>query len=114
LNLLAAVLFLLSPMQAAHAQSCEPDLTSDCDEDGFTAEDGDCDDLNESLTPGGKEICDDGLDNNCDGLFDNGCDVAVRQGGIRGGGGCTGGDGLDANSSAAFLIFPLLLWGRKR
>ncbi len=111
--LVAAALFL-APMQAL-AQDCEPDLTSDCDGDGFTAESGDCDDLERDVAPGNREVCDDELDNNCDGLFDEGCDIAVRQAGIRGGGGCTGGEGVGTGTPAAFLIFPLFFaWNRKR
>ena len=114
MKILLAVAWLMIPVQEAFAQNCVPDLTSDCDGDGFTAEDGDCDDLDPQLAPGIKEECDDELDNDCDGLYDDGCDVAVRQGGIRGGGGCTGNDGLSSNTAAGLLLLPLVLVGRKR
>ncbi len=41
----------------------------DRDGDGFTPNDGDCDDANPMLHPDADEVCDD-LDNNCDGLLD--------------------------------------------
>jgi hypothetical protein len=44
---------------------------SDEDGDGFTATEGDCDDLNAALHPGAPETCD-GLDDDCDGTADNG------------------------------------------
>ena len=39
----------------------------DDDGDGFSVEDGDCDDNNPSMFPGAEEVCD-GQDNNCDGF----------------------------------------------
>ena len=102
----------LAPMQAL-AAGCVPDLTTDCDADGFTAEQGDCDDLDPDIGPGIADVCDDEMDNNCDGLLDLGCDISVRQAGIRGGGGCTGSEGVGtATPAAAFLFLPLFLLGR--
>jgi hypothetical protein len=43
----------------------------DADGDGFTEEDGDCDDSERTVYPGSEESCD-GLDNNCDGERDEG------------------------------------------
>ena len=39
---------------------------TDADGDGYTDEDGDCDDSDSSIHIGALEICD-GVDNNCDG-----------------------------------------------
>jgi hypothetical protein len=46
-----------------------PDELRDQDNDGYTSEDGDCDDQNDLIYPGGDEICD-GVDNNCDEQID--------------------------------------------
>ena len=43
----------------------------DFDSDGFTRDEGDCDDKNFSVNPKAQEICDD-VDNNCDGQIDEG------------------------------------------
>lgn len=39
----------------------------DADGDGWTVEDGDCDDENEEINPGATETTGDGIDSNCDG-----------------------------------------------
>jgi hypothetical protein len=49
----------------------EPPLLSDLDGDGFSVEEGDCNDLDSSLHPAREEVCD-GIDNNCDGAVDEG------------------------------------------
>jgi hypothetical protein len=48
-----------------------PDTVLDDDGDGFTTEEGDCNDQDASIYPGLPEVCD-GLDNNCDGVVDEG------------------------------------------
>ena len=45
-------------------------VVSDLDGDGFSIEDGDCDDSNVSVAPNMIEICD-GLDNDCNGTIDD-------------------------------------------
>ena len=44
----------------------------DNDGDGYTENEGDCDDSNPDIYPGATEICD-GMDNDCDGIVDEGC-----------------------------------------
>ena len=39
----------------------------DYDDDGYTADDGDCDDTESTTYPGAPEICLDYVDNDCDG-----------------------------------------------
>jgi hypothetical protein len=39
----------------------------DTDGDGFTENQGDCDDNDNSIYPGAPEICGDGIDQDCDG-----------------------------------------------
>jgi hypothetical protein len=53
-----------------HEVSLVPPNT-DADGDGFTLNDGDCDDNDPTAFPGGVEVCD-GADNNCDGQVDEG------------------------------------------
>jgi hypothetical protein len=57
----------------------------DDDGDGFSEDQGDCNDGDPNINPGADEVCDDGIDNNCDGDIDEGCDQAADGGG---GGGC--------------------------
>jgi len=47
----------------------------DWDGDGWTQENGDCDDYNASTYPQAQELCD-ALDNDCDGQVDEGCQQA--------------------------------------
>ena len=42
----------------------------DVDRDGYTTDEGDCDDRDADINPGQLETCD-GIDNNCDDLIDN-------------------------------------------
>ena len=42
-------------------------LDVDNDEDGFTENDGDCDDFNNTIHPGASEILDNGVDEDCNG-----------------------------------------------
>lgn len=61
----------------------------DRDQDGFSEDDGDCDDQNPEIKPGAEELCMDDLDNNCNRLFNEGCDLDVWTGTVGGGGGCS-------------------------
>ena len=69
----------------------DTDPVDDYDGDGFTVEDGDCDDGDASVHPGAEEVCDNGVDDNCDGST-NGCgwggeyllpDVGIKLSGAR-------------------------------
>ena len=76
------------------AQPLEPDMAcvTDCDGDGISIEDGDCNDDDPTIFPGQPEHCD-GIDNNCaDGVDENvtrGCYAGAE--GTRGVGLCQGG-----------------------
>ncbi len=45
-------------------------IGQDLDGDGWTAEEGDCDDGDPTIHPGAQEVCD-GMDNDCDGIADD-------------------------------------------
>jgi hypothetical protein len=89
----------------------------DDDGDGWTLDEGDCDDDDASINPGvDREICGDLRDNDCNGWSDDGCDYSVRQGTLRGGGGCTGNGENEAPTGevAALLALPALARRRQR
>ncbi|MFC1855643.1 MopE-related protein [Thermodesulfobacteriota bacterium] len=69
--LILALLLVLSIAIIACDSSSDP--TDDLDGDGFTIEEGDCNDLDDSINPDAAEICGDGIDQNCDGTVDNPC-----------------------------------------
>ena len=46
------------------------DPTVDDDGDGYSEQQGDCDDTNPQINPVAEEICDDGVDNDCNGYVD--------------------------------------------
>jgi len=45
----------------------------DADSDGWSPCNGDCDDNNPAVYPGHREVCGNGIDDDCDGLVDEGC-----------------------------------------
>lgn len=83
--------------------------SADCDEDGWTRRDGDCDDFDGDIHPEAREECGDREDNDCNGYFDDGCDDGLQRGSLLGGSSCGGG-------LAALLLLPapLLAFGRRR
>lgn len=109
---LAALFLAVGFAGPAFAQDCGGvGDDADCDQDGFTVGEGDCNDDEPSVRPGAADTCGDQLDNNCDGMFDEGCDRSAQIGSIRGGGGCTGGSGV---AGTAWIFLPLLVRRRRR
>ncbi len=104
-TLLAALAW--SGPAAANCNDDVPEADEDCDEDGWSKGQGDCDDVNEIVNPGKVEQCDDFADNDCNGFFDDGCESATQRGTLVGGGACEAG-------SSAFLLLPLLGFARRR
>lgn len=64
------LLGLLVSAPAFLAATCAP---SDGDQDGYTLDEGDCDDTDAAVNPGMPEVCADGIDQDCDGVADEGC-----------------------------------------
>lgn len=95
----------------ARAADCGTGPDADCDSDGFTVAEGDCDDTKLRVNPANSEVCNDRLDNDCNGLFDEGCDQSTRLGSLRGGGACTGSSSSEGSALAALLLLP---WWRRR
>jgi len=62
------LLLVVTALLLLGQDSCED---QDTDGDGWTANEGDCDDRDASIHPGAEELCD-LLDNDCDGVVDNG------------------------------------------
>lgn len=100
---------LLAAAPAAWGECIDPAAPADdCDEDGFSPGDGDCDDEDPDVHEGAQDVCDDGIDNNCNGTVDDDCDL--RDGAISGGSGC----GAEGGWAGLFLPLPLLLMRRRR
>lgn len=96
----------------AWGQACDTGLDADCDADGWSLAEGDCDDGDAAVNPGAPEDCTDERDNDCNGLFNDGCDRDVYNGSIGGGGGCTsesaiGNGGSSGGATAAWMV-PLV------
>ena len=97
-----------TPLYAACDGTEEPLQTDDCDGDGYSPEEGDCNDTSPEQHPGLEEQCDDELDNNCDGVVDEACGEDLPEGTLMGGSSCgQSGGGL------AFMI-PLFFVVRRR
>ena len=61
---MACLLGVLGPTQA---------IAQDADGDGYTVQDGDCDDTDPNVIPGGDDPCDGVIDHNCNGVVDEAC-----------------------------------------
>jgi len=114
-----AVVLGLGLTLPAHADCDEPidgpwdtgiDAQADCDGDGVTPEQGDCDDRDDQVRPGVDEICGDRIDNDCDGFVDGECGTAAR-GQVQGGASCVSGSGAQTLVLLPLLLLPL---GRRR
>jgi Cys-rich repeat protein len=57
---------------------CSSEVCVDIDADGY-CEGEDCNDADASINPGARDICEDGMDNDCDGLVDEGCGLACAS-----------------------------------
>lgn len=95
LGLLVALLF------GTGCGTCPPEDSSpsgaDIDNDGWTAEAGDCNDADASVHPGAPDTIGDGMDNDCDGAVDEGgidSDNDGYENGFESGAGC---DACDAS-----------------
>ena len=66
---------VLSAVTVVPVQTIDPNDVDD-DGDGFTENQGDCDDRNPAVHPGAPDVCN-GIDDNCDGVIDNGFDVGT-------------------------------------
>ena len=110
------MLWALLTLTAAFAQeNCPPD--TDCDGDGFTIQQGDCNEGNPDVHPGEPENCGNELDDDCDGIFNEGCERAVQQGQLGGGSTCYatgGGSGPGDTGLALLLPLPWIGWMRRR
>jgi hypothetical protein len=99
------VLTLLT--MTAFAQQCP----GDCDADGWTVADGDCDDGDPAIHPGQLEDCSNTIDDDCDGFANEGCDRDAQRGSLEGGPACGAAEG----TLAGLWLLPLLplVWRRR-
>lgn len=81
---------------------------ADCDDDGWTRSQGDCNDFNDEVNPGKPELCSDREDNDCNGYFNDGCDDAAQRGTLIGGSTCTTGPRLAPLLALPLLFAPLI------
>lgn len=77
----------------------------DCDGDGWTKAEGDCNDENVDVNPG-KQVdrCDDSDDNDCDGYFNEECELSFARGTLLGGSAC---NDNSVQRAALLLLLPL-------
>ncbi len=97
------MLVLLLGTGLALGQACP----GDCDGDGWTVADGDCNDGNPDVHPGMAESCATEVDDDCDRLINEGCERDVQWGEL--GGGSCGGERL----MVVGLVLPIGLFRRR-
>ena len=105
--LLLLSMCLVQPSLADCDDLENPVPSDDCDGDGYTVGEGDCDDTDGDVFPDADEICGDDVDNNCDDEVDEGCGSPIEEGALMGGSSC----GQSGGGLAWF--FPLFLFGRR-
>jgi hypothetical protein len=105
-----ALMLAISSSARADCGDTDASPEEDCDEDGWTKGQGDCDDDDDAANPGKtEEVCGDRADNDCNGFFDDGCDDATTRGGLIGGSSCGTSEG-----AALLFLAPLALLRRRR
>ena len=67
---------------ASDDDAADDDTTGDVDADGdgYTPDQGDCDDGDPDVHPGAEDLCGDNVDSDCDEIADRGCQVFVDEG----------------------------------
>ena len=94
-----------SPAWADCDDPDNPVPEEDCDGDGFTPADGDCDDLQSQINPDAEEVCGDETDNDCDDVIDEECGTPIEEGELMGGSSCgQSGGGLAWVAPFAFFV----------
>lgn len=76
----------------------------DCDGDGWSKAQGDCDDESAAANPGRGEDCRARGDEDCDGLFDEGCEDPLLGATLEGGSACSPGSGAGVASLLAAAL----------
>ena len=64
----------MTPVYGDTGSICDTGFNADCDGDGISVEEGDCDDMDAAVSPNASELCGDLIDNDCDTLVDESCD----------------------------------------
>ena len=99
---------LLVAAQSAAAQDCVDPAApvDDCDNDGFSRAENDCNDEDPTVNPDAQDLCGDGIDQNCNREVDDDCDL--QDGELSGGSVC------GAEGGWAILGLPLFAFRRRR
>ena len=79
------------------------DVDVDEDGDGYTSDQGDCDDTDDTIFPGAEDICGDGIDQDCSGSDLSCTQIPDEPEDDGGGGGCFISAVLSSNGSDSFL-----------